>query len=218
MAEIACLLTSTIRHRREHRGLFLGDRRGRVTGRISGRSVISATLWQVPDALRLRRPLRAAGRRDRPGPAQIPLHGRPSSPSGIPRFSTNRARDCSTWKRGLWAAMALLNMCPVTWREVWQLLCAGSHRPASGGPLVCGLRHAGAAGCRFERIAVVGRGLREACRRHGVRLAAIRSRAVFPDLFNRLVQQHGSKGNALSSITLDLAAQSWPPWRPDRSP
>ena len=57
----------------------------------------------------------------------------------------------------------------------------------------CWLRHWAALGC------------------HGIRLAAIRSRAVFPDLFNRLVQQHASKGSALSSVTLDLAAEVMAP-------
>ena len=40
----------------------------------------------------------------------------------------------------------------------------------------------------------------------GVRLVAVRSRAIFAHQFNDLVEQHGSKGTALSEQTLALAA------------
>jgi len=41
----------------------------------------------------------------------------------------------------------------------------------------------------------------------GVRLVDVRSRAVFPGKFNRLCDAHGSKGAALSHVTLALAAE-----------
>jgi ribonuclease HII len=46
--------------------------------------------------------------------------------------------------------------------------------------------------------------LREACNHSGVQLVALRARLVFPAEFNELVDYFGSKGAALSHITLQL--------------
>jgi hypothetical protein len=41
-------------------------------------------------------------------------------------------------------------------------------------------------------------------RQAGIQLLVLRSVAVFPDEFNRLTEQHGSKGAALTRLTLEL--------------
>jgi hypothetical protein len=49
--------------------------------------------------------------------------------------------------------------------------------------------------------------LREGFAAAGVELMELRSRALFPERFNGLVEQWGSKGTALSHATLDLVAE-----------
>lgn len=52
---------------------------------------------------------------------------------------------------------------------------------------------------------------RACCDRHGLRLRAIRSDVVLTQRFNRLTTQFGSKGEALTRISLSLLRQVWNP-------
>jgi hypothetical protein len=114
-------------------------------------------------------------------------------------------------ERGLWAAMAVLGRQPGTWSEVWAALApeaAGQFRAIpwyadydSPVPLEA---HPGELGPLGPALAA---GLTAA----GVRLMLLRSRAVFPRQFNELVDSHGSKGAALSHLTLELIAQAIQP-------
>ena len=110
-------------------------------------------------------------------------------------------------ERGLLASLAVLDLHVNSWRDVWRALApdsADSRReipwyvdydtpiPIDAGPT------------EISPLAeALGTGLRNA----GVRLVAVRSRAIFPEEFNRLVTEHDSKGAALSHITLGLAAE-----------
>ena len=50
--------------------------------------------------------------------------------------------------------------------------------------------------------------LQAAAEQAQVRLVAIRSRAVFPEAWNRLLDEHGNKSTALSFVTLKLLAEA----------
>ena len=61
--------------------------------------------------------------------------------------------------------------------------------------------------CDAEEIEPLVAALQVGLAAAGVRLVAVRSRAIFEEEFNELVERHGSKGTALSQQTLALAAR-----------
>jgi hypothetical protein len=60
---------------------------------------------------------------------------------------------------------------------------------------------------RAEDICKASAKLRSVCDEQGVALLAMRARLVYPGEFNELVDHHGSKGAALSHVTLELVRQ-----------
>lgn len=55
-----------------------------------------------------------------------------------------------------------------------------------------------------EEIVAAEKNLAGVLSRHGMEIRAIRSRTVFPGEFNRLLEQHDSKGSLLSELTMHL--------------
>ena len=68
--------------------------------------------------------------------------------------------------------------------------------------------------CDAEEMEPLVEALRVGLAAAGVRLVAVRSRAIFEEEFNELVERHGSKGAALSHQTLALAARMIDPLPP----
>jgi hypothetical protein len=173
-----------------------------------GPLVISATVWDVPDGVRGEDLFGhvahlIASRLDDVSAAGGPLVAMADS-----KLLYSPDKGLRHLERGLWAAFGLLRCRPRTCRDVWRLLAPEaldgamslmpwyadcdapaplSFDPAGIEPLLDGLR---------AGLAAVG-----------VRLLAIRSRAVFEEEFNGLVERYGSKGAALSHQTLALAAR-----------
>lgn len=58
-----------------------------------------------------------------------------------------------------------------------------------------------------EEICELAALLRKACTANGVALLAIRARLIYPAEFNELVDHHGTKGAALSHVTLELVRE-----------
>jgi hypothetical protein len=184
-----------------------------------GPLVISASVWQVPDGVvsdDLYR-LLAAAVAPRPEAAR---HTRAPLPPGAAAPTRRRVAIADSkilyssgkgWGRleeGLWAAWGLLGLRPQTCAEVWQVLADGSAAArltalGDGCDAMPVPRDADAADVDALRPI-----LRQTVAVAGVRLVGLRSRAVFPDEFNRTVEQCGSKGLALSRWTLDLVARS----------
>ena len=111
-------------------------------------------------------------------------------------------------ERGLWAALGLLDHRPRTWRDVWRVLAP----EALDGPMPLAPWYADYDGpapldCHAEEMEPLVEALRVGLAAAGVRLVAVRSRAIFEEEFNELVERHGSKGAALSHQTLALAAR-----------
>jgi hypothetical protein len=109
-------------------------------------------------------------------------------------------------ERGVLAALSLIDHCPGDWLDVWQLLDAGSiaHLPTMPWHLDYDLRLPLAADA--DDLARLVPKLRRGLERAGVRLVALQSRAVFPELFNRSADEFGNKSEALSKISLSLVA------------
>ena len=109
-------------------------------------------------------------------------------------------------ERGVLAALGLIDRCPADWLEVWQLLDedALAHLPSMPWHVDYDLRLPLAADA--EDLARMIPRLRRGFEASGVRLAALKSRAVFPEQFNRSTDEFGNKAEALSKITLSLVA------------
>lgn len=113
------------------------------------------------------------------------------------------------WKgleSGLFSLLRLLGEPPTTMRALWNRLAPEDHA-ANAWPLWrrefdCDLpRHTDAAECA-EWSENAARELQDA----GVRLVAIRCRALFPAEFNAACEKLGNKSTALSHATLELAS------------
>lgn len=110
-------------------------------------------------------------------------------------------------ERGVLASLALLDECPDDWCDVWRLLDERSSAHFPGDPWHENylLRLPVAVGP--DDLATLVPRLRKGFERSGVRLVALRSRAVFPDEFNRATRELGNKAEALSKVTLSLVAE-----------
>jgi hypothetical protein len=109
-------------------------------------------------------------------------------------------------ERGLWAAFGLLDRCPQTWRGVWRELAPEALDSMRSVPWYIDYDGPVPSACDAAEIEPLADLLRPGVAAAGVRLLAIRSRAIFAHQFNDLVERHGSKGAALSHETLALAA------------
>ncbi|MBI3837270.1 MAG: hypothetical protein HY288_04955 [Planctomycetia bacterium] len=109
-------------------------------------------------------------------------------------------------ERGVLAALGLIDHCPGDWLEVWQLLDdeALAHLSSMPWHVNYDLRLPLAADA--EDLARMIPKLRRGFEASGVRLVTLKSRAVFPEQFNRSTDEFGNKGEALSKITLALLA------------
>ncbi|REJ97612.1 MAG: hypothetical protein DWQ35_01745 [Planctomycetota bacterium] len=114
-------------------------------------------------------------------------------------------------ERGLLAALAAIGHRPVDWQQLWSLLTAEDRATLAELPWYRDFelsipwaleREALDSAC--EQLTT---GLDAAC----VRLERVRSAVVFPREFNGLCEQLGSKGAALSRLTLELLADALAP-------
>lgn len=110
-------------------------------------------------------------------------------------------------ERGLWAALGLLHHRPRTWCDVWRAVAPEALEPMRRIPWLADYDGPAPLDCDGEPLDPLVDALRDGLAAAGVRLAAVRSRAIFEEEFNALVEQHGSKGAALSHETLALAAR-----------
>jgi hypothetical protein len=179
-----------------------------------GPLVISATAWQVPDAVRGGDLAALLGDVFVASPAQMARHGRPCVAIGDSKVLYQSGKGLRHLERGLWAALGLLGHAPRTGRDVWRLLAPDAARHQQASPWDADYDPAVPLDADPAEIAALGPVIVAALERTGVRLLAMRSRAVFPEAFNRLVAQYGSKGTALSNLTLQLAAELIEPLGP----
>jgi len=118
----------------------------------------------------------------------------------------SRAQGLAQLERGVLAALALVNRPPADWLDVWNMLDPGAIERLPGMPWHVGydlrLPLATDADELEKRLPKWRRELEAA----GVRLVTLKSRAVFPDEFNRTNELLGNKSETLSKTTLRLLA------------
>ena len=176
-----------------------------------GPLVISATLWETPDGvggedLFQRLASVVAPQTDSSDLRRVVMADSKklyTSGGGLGRL-----------ERGLWAALGLLDRRPRGWRGVWEVLAPEALDAMQTIPWYVG--YDAPAPCDYDTadLETTVECLRTGMSEAGVRLLNVRSRAVFADGFNALIDRHGSKGETLSRQTLDLVARLMEPLPP----
>jgi len=171
-----------------------------------GPLIVSATVWEGPDGGGASDLARLAAGPIVASPGLVAAD-HPSVVLGDSKVLYQSGKGLQHLERGLWAAMAALGHRPGTWRQVWQVLAPDSDADLAGVPWHADYDRPApldADGRAIESaVAAFAEGLAAA----DARLVRLQSRAVFPAEFNRLVRECGSKGTALSRVTLGLAAE-----------
>ncbi len=109
-------------------------------------------------------------------------------------------------ERGLLSTMAVASQAADDWDSLWQTLRADPHHESDRLPWYAGHQQSlPVAIDRAERDRLADR-LATLCAAAGAVPICLRSRALFPEEFNRRVEQHDSKGAVLSEVTLRLVA------------
>ena len=117
------------------------------------------------------------------------------------------ARGLGTLERGLLAVLALNDCRPATWRELWRALCPEAIEAFDTEPWHVGYDEPVPVMHDMHESNHQAERLRAGVVAAGVGLVAVRSRAVFPQEWNRLCREYGNKATALSHLTLTLLAE-----------
>ena len=189
-----------------------------------GPLVVSATVWQAPgdpcavDLYQLLRkvvaktpPKQAAAkakRADEGGGAAVAAPPIKKVVWADSKALYKAGDGLAALETGLLAALGLCATKPGAWHEAWQAL-----DPLAAAVLDRQPWHSDFA-CRLpvhadeSQIDAITARLKAAMDAAGVRLLAIRGRAIFPEEWNRLLDEHGNKSTVLSAVTLTLLGET----------
>lgn len=177
-----------------------------------GPLVISASVWQVSEGLRgedlfdrLRHVIAGSI-------AEADGHVPPRVVMADSKILYHSGGDLRHLERGLWAAWALLGHQPRSWRDVWKILATEATDEFDASPWFNAFDALLPGDCAALDWPDHAPRMLEGLWGEGVRFIALRSRAVFPQEFNRLLDFYGSKGTLLSHLTLELIAQIMQPF------
>jgi ribonuclease HII len=171
-----------------------------------GPLVISGTVWQVPEGAGGDDLYELLGSCVASSPGRAAESGAAALVIGDSKRLYQPGGGLGLLERGLLVALALLDCYPKTWREVWEALSAESTERRPTGPWYDGYDAPVPVDADPKQVSSLVGTLREALTSSGVALMELRSKAVFPEEFNRLVEHYGTKGAALSHTTLALVA------------
>jgi hypothetical protein len=172
-----------------------------------GPLVITATVWSVPDGVggddlfaRLRGVIRNGREKT-------------NASTDLPGFADSKvlytpSKGLKQLERGLWAAWELLGWQPRRWRELWERLAPETRREFELRPWYRDYDAVVPCDFSFGEDRAGNSAVSEGFCRAGVTLCDIRSRVVFPDEWNTLLEIHDSKGAALSHLTLELIVKA----------
>lgn len=178
-----------------------------------GPLVISATVWETPDGVGGENLFDRLSHVIAPRPDRVSAGG-PCVAMADSKTLYSPGHGLRHLERGLWAALGLLGHCPRTWRDVWLVLAPEAVQRMPQIPWCADYDGPAPLDCDEEPFEPLAETLRRGLAAADVRLTAVRSRAIFEEEFNALVERHGSKGTALSHETLALAARVIDPLPP----
>ena len=171
-----------------------------------GPLVISATVWEVPDDVGGEDLFDRLGHVITPELCRIDGDATRRVVMADSKKIYTPGKGLRQLERGLWAAFGLLGCCPRTWRDVWRVIAPGALDSMQTVPWYADYDGPTPSAYDATELETLAGALRGGLAAAGVRLVAVRSRAIFAHQFNDLVERHGSKGTALSQQTLALAA------------
>jgi len=179
-----------------------------------GPLVISTTVWEAPDEVDGETLSDRLAHLIATNPSRVDANGGPYVAMADSKKLYASGKGVRHLERGLWAAMGLLDRHPKKWSDVWPAIAPESLDPMSAIPWYVGYEESMPREYDDAGLESLVGALRAGLAAVGVRLAAVRSRVIFVEEFNALVDRHGSKGAALSQQTLALAARMMKPLGP----
>jgi hypothetical protein len=169
-----------------------------------GPLVISASVWQTPDGMRAEDMFDRLGLVFADSIAVAEKYDPPRVVVADSKILYHSGGDLRHLERGLWAAWAMLEHQPRTWREVWNKLASETAEELSIRPWFNEYEATVPSDEIADHWFRHSSRLRDSLSVEGVQLLALNSRAVFPQEFNRLLDFYSSKGAMLSHLTLEL--------------
>lgn len=115
-------------------------------------------------------------------------------------------RGLALLERGVLGATALNGAAPSSWREAFAQLAPDSWERLALEPWNADYDEPLPLACDAAGLTIAAARLQQATERAGVRLLALRAVIVPPPRWNELTRLHGSKGVALSNVSLGLVA------------
>lgn len=217
MALAARKLVSCDSHQRteRHVGFLVGTDEAGYAPNL-GPLVISATVWSVPgnpcdvDLYKLLRKVVA-----KTPPAK--KNGKAGNSRGV-RSAPGRLvladskvvyrppEGLGALELGVLATLALAGRRPASWREVWRDLDSQAADELEGLPWHAEYDREVPVDADREHLDRLAGRLTSEADAAGIKLLAVRSRAIFPDRWNALTEEH-NKSTALSMLTLELLSQ-----------
>ena len=188
-----------------------------------GPLVVAATVWELPDDLGadvagpgansdavdvclyklLKRGICRLPSRSATGARRLPIN------DSKLLYSTDRG--IGQLEHGVLAALSTLVATPTTWHEAFQALCPGECDEYDPAPWHADYEAALPLSAAMDEITVAAARLQKEFARSGVRLLALRGRAIFPEQYNQLIEKYENKSDALSAVTLELLSETMAP-------
>lgn len=170
-----------------------------------GPLVITATVWHAPDEV-------ANGELyDWLDEVVCRTPSRRSDPSSVPVADSKAlyrpGGGLDALEYGVHSTLAATGIEVANWREAWQAFAPDSRPWLAAIPWYGTFDRELPVDADPERVEGLSERFQRRLGEIGVRLVTIRSVAVFPERFNDLVDQTGSKGAVLSGLTIDLVKQ-----------
>ncbi len=172
-----------------------------------GPLVISATAWEAPDGVGGEDLLARLGGVIASTLDAVCKTAGPYVAMADSKVLYSPTKGLGHLERGVFAGLGLLGFQPRTWREIWRSMAPESIAPMPSIPWYAGYDAPAPLACDADDIERLVATLKIGLAAAGVRLIGMQSRVVFEQEFNDLLDNHSTKGDALSHATLELAAR-----------
>lgn len=172
-----------------------------------GPLVISATAWQVPDNVRADDLYNLLENTVAPSANRPGRNGLQCIAIADSKLLYQPGKGIRHLERGVLAALAALRRRPVSWREAWDALSPDSVACLDSIPWYSAYNAPLPVDDDPSQRDATAEMFADGLAASGIRLLELRSRVVFEEEFNRLIDRHGTKGETLSQLSLALVAQ-----------